>query len=158
MPMTCMDLRSIRAIERRISPASATGTSCLVLAAVLLGCTTAPMTNTIVRQADSPNGPTSALLVERYYHAALSSNEFFLLVLPRQQDTEKAVNDKNIGDLSALVATSATKIQLRWQNNDTLLVVCEACGLEAIDISKKLDHVRSIKVIYQGFPEHTAYS
>lgn len=130
----------------------------LALAAIFVGCKTAPMTNTIVKQADNPNGQICALLVERYYHAALSSNQFFLLVIPKEKDTAKAINDRNISDSSALVATLAGKVQLRWQNSDTLLVICDSCGLEAIDISKKLDRIGSIRIIYQGFPEHTAYS
>lgn len=115
------------------------------------------MTNTVVCRADSPHGGSSALLIERYYRAALSSNQFYLLVLPKGQDADKAINDKDIADSSALVATLAGKVQLRWQNDDTLLAICDSCGLEAIDISKKLDHIGSVKIVYQGFPEHTAY-
>jgi hypothetical protein len=115
----------------------------------------APMTNTIVKRAD---GQSSALLVERYYRAALSNDQFYLLILKKGRDAGQAINSENIADSSVLVATSAQKVQLRWQDKDTRLVICDGCGLEAIDISKKLDSMRSTKIVYQGFPKHTAYS
>jgi hypothetical protein len=129
-----------------------------VLSAVLLGCETAPMTNTVISRADNPNGQSSALLVERYYHAALSADQIYLFLLPKDHELTKALNDKDIGDSSALVATGAQRVVLKWENSGTLLVICDACGIEAIDISKKLDHIGSTKIVYQGFPEHTAYS
>ena len=130
----------------------------LILTAAFLGCETAPMTNTVVCQADNPNGQSSALLVERYYHAALNANQFYLLVIPKGQDPAKALNSKDIGDSSALVATEARRVALRWQDSGTLLVICDSCGIEAIDVSKKLDHLGATKIIYHGFPQHTAYS
>jgi hypothetical protein len=132
--------------------------SSLIFSVFLMGCKTAPMTNTIVCRADNPNGKSSALLVERYYHAALNANQFYLLVVPKEQDLTKALNDNDIGDSSALVATKASRVVLRWEENGTLLVICDSCGIEAIDVSKKLDHLASTKIVYQGFPQHTAYS
>jgi hypothetical protein len=116
------------------------------------------MTNTIVSQADNPNGQSSAVLVERYYHAALNANQFYLLIIAKGQDPSKALNDKDIGDSSALIATKARGVALKWQDSGTLLVICASCGIKAIDVSKKLDHLGSARIIYQGFPEHTAYS
>ena len=130
---------------------------CLVFSAVLLSCKPAPQTNTVVDKAQSPDSTLSAILVDRYYHAALSSDEFFVIVISNGQDVVEAINARDIGDPAPLVATRAEKVRLRWQSNDTLLVICDSCGLEAIDINKKLDHVGSVKIIYQGFPEHTAY-
>lgn len=130
----------------------------LMLSMVFLGCKTAPMTNTIVNRAASPNGKSSALLIERYYHAALNANQFYLLVLPKEQDPNEAINDKDIGDSAALVATKASRVVLKWDSNETLLVICDSCGIQAIDVSKKLDHLGLTNIIYQGFPEHTAYS
>ena len=131
-----------------------------VIAMMLGGCKTshAPMTNTIIRQADNPYRKTTAVLVQRYYKAALSNDQFYLILLSENQDVNKAINDDDIANSSALVATLAGKVQLRWQDKDTLLVTCDVCGLVAVDISKKLDHIGSTKIVYQGFPEHTAYS
>lgn len=129
----------------------------LIVLAALVGCKPAPMTNTIVTEARSPDGGLDAVLVERYLHAALSSNGFFLIIIPAEQRQTEAINARNIGEWSALIATRAGRVQLRWQDNSTLLVLCESCGLQAIDISKKLDHVGSTKIIYQGFPGHIAY-
>jgi hypothetical protein len=130
----------------------------LALFVTLIGCKPAPMTNIVIAQAQSPDRKSTAILVDRYVHAARVSDGFFLIVVPSHQNLTEAINAQNIGDSSALVATSANKVQLRWQNNGTLLVVCDSCGLRAIDISKKLDHIGSTKIVYQGFPEHTAYS
>lgn len=144
-------------ILRRLSAALTIGLL-IFLTYGSLGCRTAPMTNTVVTHADNPNGRSSAVLVERYYHAALSSNQFYLLLLPKEQNIDKAAGVKNLAESSVFVGTLASKVQLRWESRDTLLVICDSCGLEAIDISKKLDHLGSTKIVYQGFPKHTAYS
>lgn len=131
---------------------------CIFLPALLIGCKAAPTTNTIVAKAQSPDGKTSALLVDRYYHTARVSDGFFLILVPSSQSVSEAINAKNIGNSAVLIATWASKVRLRWEGNNTLLVGCDSCGLEAIDIIRKLDHFGSIRIIYQGFPKHTAYS
>lgn len=131
---------------------------CLLLPILLLACTPAPMKNTVVTKADSPDGKSSAVLVDRYYHAARVPDEFFLIVIPSNQDANEAINARGIGDSSALVAIWASKVQLRWHGDDTLLVVCDSCGLKPVDISKKLDRIGTIKILYQGFPAGTANS
>ena len=131
--------------------------SCLLLVG-LTGCKTAPMTNTVVSRADNPDGQSAALLVERYYHAALNANQFYLLIVPNNHDLTKALNDTDIADSSALVATKARRVSLKWDNSGTLLVICDSRGITAIDMSKKLNHLGSTKIVYQGFLEHTAYS
>jgi hypothetical protein len=119
----------------------------------LVGCKPAPTTNTVVAQAQSPNGKWTAVLVDRFYKAALISDEFFLIVIPESQNPTEAMNARRIGNSSPFVATSANKVQLRWQDDATLLVICDSCGLEAIDIEKRLNNVGSIKIIYQGVPD-----
>lgn len=114
------------------------------------------MTNTVVTQALSPDGKSSALLVDRHYQAARMSDEFFLIVISGSQSADEAIAARHIGDSAALVATWAGKVQLHWQSDDALLVTCDSCGLEAINISKKLDHVGSSKIVYHGFPAHIA--
>jgi hypothetical protein len=117
----------------------------------------AKQTNTVVDKAQSPDGKLSAIFVDRYYHAARISDEFFLIVIPSRQNADEAINSRHIDDSSPLIATWANKVRVRWQSKDALLVICDSCGLEAINISKKLDHAGPIKIIYQGFPEHTAF-
>lgn len=130
---------------------------CLFLLILLVGCRPAPTTNTVVARVQSPDGKTSAILVDRYYHIARVSDGFFLILVPRNQNASEAINARDIGNSSVLVATWASKVQLRWQSNDTLLVICNSCGLKPIDISKKSNNLGSVKIIYRGFPEHTAY-
>ena len=129
----------------------------LAVTTMLIGCRPSPMTNTVVNQARNPNGRSSAILVERYRHAALSSNVFYVLIISTNEDVVKVTNDENIAKRSALVATKASRLKLAYDNPSTLLVTCEACGVEAIDIMKKLDHVGDTTIRYQGFPQHTAY-
>jgi hypothetical protein len=122
----------------------------------LAGCR-APQTNTVVAKAESPDGKHLALLVDRYFHAARISDEFFLIVVPTSQDVDQAINSGDIDVRSVLMATYASRVRVRWQDNDTLVATCDSCGLRAIDVIRKRDHLGSLKVIYQGFPEHTAY-
>jgi len=130
--------------------------SSLFLLIALMGCKAAPTTNTVVAQAQSPDGKSSTLLVDRHYDAARVADEFFLIVIPGSQSADEAMAAKHIGDSAALVATWAGKVQLRWQSNDLLLVSCDSCGLEATNIAKKLDQVGPTKIVYQGFPAHIA--
>jgi len=116
------------------------------------------MKNTVVAKAESPDGTLVAVLVDPYYQVARVADGFFLIVVPNGQDVNLAISARDIGDSSALVATWANKVQIRWQDNSTLLVICDSCGLRAIDISKKLDHIGPTRIIYQGFPKGTAYS
>ncbi len=89
----------------------------LSFAILLLGCKPAPTKNTIIAKAESPDGKSSAVLVERYYQAARVSDVFFLVVIPVTHDVNEAKNARHIGDTSALVATRADKVRLRWQND-----------------------------------------
>ncbi len=130
----------------------------LLVFATLAGCRQPPMTNTVVSQAQSPDGRSTALLVDRYLQAARVADGFFLIVIPAGQDAKEAVNARNIGDTAVLVATSAEKVHLRWRDANTLLVICDSCGLNPINIAKKLGQAGATRIIYQGFPEHTAYS
>lgn len=130
--------------------------SLLLIAALAVSCR-APQNNTIVAKAVSPDGKLRAVLVDRYIRAALSSDEFFLVVEDSQVNMKHSITDPDIGDRAALIATGAEKVGLQWQNIDTLAVICDACGLKAIDISKKLDHVGGTRLIYRGFPKGTAY-
>jgi hypothetical protein len=125
--------------------------------ATLIGCKPAPMTNTVVDQSKNPNGRSSAILIERYRHAALSANVFYVLIVSDNEEVAKVANNEDIEKRSALVATKASKVRLRYENPSTLLVTCDACGLEAIDIMQKLDHLGATSIRYQGFPQHTAY-
>lgn len=112
--------------------------------------------NTVVTSAASPDGKSTAVLVDRYYDAARVADEFFIVVVKRQENIREAVTARNLGKSSALVATRASKVELRWQNKDTLIVICDSCGLSAIDIEKKVDRIGSVGIIYQGFPNQTA--
>jgi hypothetical protein len=96
------------------------------------------------------------MLVDRYYRTALSSDQFFLIVENQQYTIEYSITDPDIGDRAALVATNADKVKLQWQGNNTLVVVCDACGLEQINIEEKLDHIGNTRLIYRGFPSGKA--
>jgi hypothetical protein len=94
------------------------GCSCLIALATLMSCKPSPMKNSIVARSESPDGKFSAILVDRSYQAALVSDEFFLIVIPSGKNAETAVNVQQIGDSSAVVATRADKVHLRWQDKD----------------------------------------
>ena len=130
----------------------------ILLLLLLPGCKTAPMTNTVICRAENLSGHSSALLVERYHHAALNANLFYILIVPDGQDPAQLINSKDIEDLSPFVATNARRVTLNWKNSNTLVVVCDSCGIEAVDISKKLERIGSSTLTYYGFPRHTAYS
>ena len=117
-----------------------------------MGCSTAPVTNTVISKAKSPDGKTTAILVDRHYHIARSSDEFFLIVVQSPENTDSAIAVKNIGGRAALVATYASKLQLNWENNSILHAICKSCGMKPIDIEKKLDRLGAIRIVYEGFP------
>lgn len=124
----------------------------LVLLAVVFGCRPFAVTNTVVSKAISPDGKVAAILLDRRYHNARSSDEFFLILVQGTQSANSAIAARHIGESAAFVATYASKLQLSWENDSTLRVVCDSCGLESIDIEKKLTHLNAINIRYEGFP------
>ncbi len=123
-----------------------------------MSCEHVTTTNVVVAKAQSADGRSIALLVERHYKAARISDGFFLLIVAGDNDVDKAIQDADIASASVLIATSAANVHIRWESNELLVVECDSCGLKPIDISKKLDQLGSIRIIYRGFPDHTAYS
>jgi hypothetical protein len=117
----------------------------------------APMTNTILAKASAPDGSSSAVLIRRYRHTALSNDVFYVVLIPTGADIQKFINEEDIGKSALLVATSASRVKLQWEQDHTLHVICGACGLEAIDIMTKRGQAGQNTVVYDGFPQHTAY-
>lgn len=126
-----------------------------VVSLCVLGCFGSTAT-LIVDQVVSPDGSHIAMLVDRYYDATRGSDEFFVIVVAGKEFASRAATMRHIGESAVLVATRAGKVRLRWQSDATLLVKCDACGLEAIDIQKKEDRSGTVSIIYQGFPEDAA--
>ena len=115
------------------------------------------MTNTIITQAGSSDGSSSAVLIRRYRRAALSNDAYYVVVIPKGKDVQRVINEEAIGKSAVLAATLASQVTLVWQQDGTLHVICKACGLEAIDIMTKRRQAGRNKVVYDGFPQHTAY-
>ena len=95
------------------------GVLSFAVAILLIGCKPAPMTNTVVDQSKNPNGRSSAILVERYRHAALSANVFYVLIVSDNEEVAKVANNEDIEKRSALVATKASTVRLRYDNPST---------------------------------------
>ena len=130
---------------------------CLIFLVPLTGCEPAPMTNTVIAKAQSPDGKWRAILAYREIKVAMHNDEYFLTIIPSNQQVNEAITVYNLNEPSAFVATWAesgwaNKVQLRWQSNDTLLVICDSCGLTPEHVEKKLDHIGPTKIIYQGVP------
>ena len=62
-----------------------------LLQVALLGCKAPSMKSTVVMKTESPDGKSSALLVDRHYQAARVPDEFFLVVIPSSQEATEAV-------------------------------------------------------------------
>ncbi len=123
-----------------------------------VGCVRpAPMTNTVLEQATAPDGRSSAVLVRRFRPVALSHDAFYVVLIPSGKDPQEVINHEDLGDSAVLVATLASRVKLSWQQNSTLRVICDACGLEAIDIMTKRQSSGQTRVVFDGFPPHTAY-
>jgi hypothetical protein len=80
------------------------------------------MTNTVVVKAQNPDRKMTALLVHRSVKIALKADEYFLIVIPSNQQVKEAIADRNIDESSAFIAAWADKVQLRWRGNGTLLI------------------------------------
>ncbi len=117
----------------------------------------APMTNTIIDQVRAPDSSSSAVLVRRSRSAALSNDVFYVVVIPTGRNIQHVINEEDIRKSAVLVATLASKVKLSWPEGGPLHVLCNACGLEAIDIMTKQPQAGQHRVVYDGFPQHTAY-
>jgi hypothetical protein len=121
------------------------------LCAASSGCRAAT-TNTVVARAVAPDGRRVAVLLDRYYHLARVSDEFFVIIVPDASGVDAAIKRPHIGDDAAFVATNAGKVRVQWVRRDTLVVTCEACGLQSIDVMKRVDHLGSVTVLHRGVP------
>lgn len=77
-----------------------------------------------------------------------------MIVIPANQNVEEAISVRRYWDSAPFVATRGNRVKIRWESNDSLLVICDSCGLETIDLVQKWDHVGPVKVFYQGFPRY----
>ena len=118
------------------------------------GCDSADYT--VVRNAKSPNGDLSALLVQRRGHDSLSSDVYYVILTNGKNATpnlSKATHDKPI-----LVATHGQDLGIQWSGSNALNIVCNGCGIRPIDIMDKRESADSVSITYIGFPNGAATS
>jgi hypothetical protein len=56
----------------------------------------------------------------------------------------------------ALYATDAERVRLHWRNDTWLVISCEMCGIEQIDIMERRNRLGPVQVLYEGFPKGVA--
>jgi hypothetical protein len=104
----------------------------------------------VMKNANSPEGRASALLVRRRGHDSLSSDVYSVILIEnkyKMPSLSKATHDKPV-----LVATNGEDLGIQWSDTHTLSIVCAGCGIRPIDIIEKKAIVNTVKVAYIGFP------
>jgi hypothetical protein len=119
---------------------------------VPIGCDSADYT--VLKNARSPDGNLSAMLVQRRGHDSLSSDVYYVLLTNTESEMRnlsKATHDKPI-----LVATHGQDLGVQWSGTNALSIVCAGCGMRPIDIMEKKGSDGSVNITYVGFPNGTA--
>jgi hypothetical protein len=116
---------------------------------LILGCDSADYL--VIREAKSPDGQQSALLVRRRGHDSLSADVYFVILSRDAKgltpNLPKAVHDKPV-----LAVTNGEDLRLQWSGKDALTISCNKCGMRSIDINEKRDRDGSVVVTYEGLP------
>jgi hypothetical protein len=119
---------------------------------VVVGCDSADYT--VIKNAKSPDGDLSALLVQRRGHDSLSSDVYYVILTNSKREMQnlpKAIHDKPI-----LVATHGQDLGVQWSGTNALSIICAGCGIRPIDIMNKKGSEGSVTITYVGFPNGTA--
>jgi hypothetical protein len=124
----------------------------LLVPAVLLGCNHAPPDRTIIAEATSPTGRSTAFLQHLHFDKALTADVYLLTIAVSKDDLERLGTGRALADSSVLVATWADKVRMQWRTDRELIVRCDSCGLEAADITKRVEQSGQTKIVYAGFP------
>ena len=120
----------------------------LLSGVVAIGCDSADYT--VVKNAKSPDGSQSALLVQRRSPGPLSSDVYYVIVIDNQHEMPnlaKATHDKPI-----FVATHGQDLGVQWSETKAMSIVCVSCGIRPIDIMQKEESFGSVNITYLGFP------
>lgn len=120
----------------------------LLSGAAVVGCDSADYT--VVKNAKSPDGSLSALLVQRRSHGPLSSDVYYVIVIDNQHEMPnlaKATHDKPI-----LVATHGQDLGVQWSETKAMSIICASCGIRPVDIMEKRESLGSVNITYLGFP------
>ena len=96
------------------------------------------------------------MLVQRRTHDSLSNDEYYVIVGEATYTTQSL--PEAIRKDSILVVTRGAAITLKWTTPDELVLRCDRCGIEKIDIIDRKYTWNSIHIRYEGFPNGTAYS
>ena len=111
----------------------------------------------VINAAWSPDSQTAAILMRHIWRAALNNDVYYVILAPGRQPWDVEAMFRSAQDSSVLDATRAESLKFRWQNDRELHVICAQCGLETIDVTRKLDHHGPVRIVYEGFPMGTAY-
>lgn len=113
-------------------------------------------TNLAINVAESPDGQRSAVLVRHIPEGALNNDVYYVMIARNWPASDSAALFKHMEDSAMLVATHARQLQLRWNGERVLRVICAQCGMRTIDVNKKRERYDSVAVIFEGLPPGTA--
>lgn len=105
----------------------------------------------VVRTAEPTGGISSALLVRRRAHDALSSDVYYVLIVDK--DYRASTLAATVHSEPVLVATKAQGVLLEWLGPNDLAITCSKCGLNKIDVIERRTNWKSIRITYTGFPD-----
>lgn len=147
---TFSDERHVRKLSRCLSLVAAVGAA--LPASSLTSCKRPDISNSVIASAVSSDSSHTGILVRRAIHAALSSDQYLLVILQRGATVEDALADPDIGDSAIFVGTNAQAVHLQWLDSSTLQVLCDSCGMTSIDVQRRLTSHGEVGVIYSGVP------
>ena len=117
--------------------------SWLFVSSAFCGCDTATYT-----ELEYTRHPYSGL-VQRRGHEALSSDVYYIVLLPQKHTTKSVVDAVHKNPFITL--TRGQHLNIRWAAPD-LLIVSSKTPIDAIDVIQQSYKVGSVRVEYFGFP------
>lgn len=112
---------------------------------------------TLVRQSVNPSGAREAFLIRRHNGSALNNDLYMIQVVPAHGPFASPAMSRMDRDSAALIATRADSLRLKWNSDTELLVVCDRCGMESVDIMQSRASAAGVRIKFLGLPSSDAY-
>ncbi|SRR5258708_35230383 len=104
----------------------------------------------LIRTAIAPNGARQARLVRQHSRASLTSDGYFVDVVSSPGHTDAVSLSRVRVRTSALYATGADSLSLRWRSDSQLVIACNHCGMAPIDVIETRSRLGSVNVTFVG--------
>jgi hypothetical protein len=138
------------------------GVPCALLPIVLClwGCQGSQRQDTVVSSVTNPSGTYRATIVVREYFidGHLDNSPTTYVLLDKNSGKPEYDGGQDFRDSEVVMKPAQCgPLSLRWDDDHTLKILCEKCGIALSAIGQHARGVGAIQVDYEGFPDMSSW-